>query len=136
MSSFSLSLPCHHQTLLPAALQYSSSYSRHGSAQLQSMPIALSTSFSNLPGSSNQSSSARPSAESTPAASALSKDYPLAGSLAAAAELPGPSSQSWTVSASPPVRRTQGRDPQRAAMIWLSPHGSKIDGTRMMSAPA
>ena len=26
--------------------------------------------------------------------------------------------------------------PQRAAMIWLSPHGSKIDGTRMMSAPA
>ena len=50
------------QTLLLAALQYRSSYSRHGSAQLQSMDIALSTSLLNLLGLVNQSSSARPRA--------------------------------------------------------------------------
>lgn len=36
----------------------------------------------------------------------------------------------------PPVFRTTGIEPYLIAMSWVSPHGSKIEGTRMKSAPA
>lgn len=36
----------------------------------------------------------------------------------------------------PPVFRTTGMEPYLMAVSWVSPQGSKIDGTRMKSAPA
>lgn len=36
----------------------------------------------------------------------------------------------------PPVLRTTGIDPYRIAVSWVRPQGSKIDGTKMKSAPA
>lgn len=36
----------------------------------------------------------------------------------------------------PPVLRTIGIEPYLIAVSWVSPHGSKIEGTRMKSAPA
>lgn len=36
----------------------------------------------------------------------------------------------------PPVLRTTGIEPYLIAVSWVSPHGSKIEGTRMKSAPA
>lgn len=36
----------------------------------------------------------------------------------------------------PPVFRTIGIEPYLIAVSWVSPHGSKIEGTRMKSAPA
>lgn len=36
----------------------------------------------------------------------------------------------------PPVFRTTGIEPNLIAVSWVSPHGSKIEGTRMKSAPA
>ena len=42
---------------------------------------------------------------------------------------------SWMVSLSPPVARAIGRHPYRIAIIWVSPHGSKREGMRIISAP-
>src|SRR3990167_805584 len=39
------------------------------------------------------------------------------------------------VSASPPVLRTTGIVPYLSDIIWLSPHGSYLDGIRKISAP-
>ena len=36
----------------------------------------------------------------------------------------------------PPVFLTTGIEPYLMAMSWVSPHGSKIEGTKIKSAPA